>query len=71
MTAKFDLQGPESFEILTALGLSDVAALKYFRFLECAIDGVPCLVSRTGYTGERGASNSIVMPRTLPASGNC
>ena len=42
------VQGPRSIE---RLGLSDAPA---FTFADDEIDGVPCTVNRTGYTGELG-----------------
>jgi aminomethyltransferase len=42
------VQGPRTFE---RLGLPDA---KQFTFAESEIDGVPCMVNRTGYTGEPG-----------------
>ncbi|HEU5212960.1 MAG TPA: glycine cleavage system aminomethyltransferase GcvT [Gaiellaceae bacterium] len=42
------VQGPRSVE---RLELPDRPA---FTFAEAEIDGVPCMVNRTGYTGERG-----------------
>lgn len=52
--AKLDVQGPESRAAMeVALGVS-VPELKYFGFAEVDWDGMPCLISRTGYTGEWG-----------------
>ncbi len=50
------LQGPGSRELLVGLADADVASLRYFRFFpkEVAVGGVPCYVSRTGYSGELG-----------------
>lgn len=50
------VQGPKSREILAPLTEGvDLGALRYFRFEENAkVGGVPCLVSRTGYSGELG-----------------
>src|SRR2546421_5699874 len=42
------VQGPRTIE---RLGLADAPA---FTFAEGAIDGVECMVNRTGYTGEAG-----------------
>jgi aminomethyltransferase len=42
------VQGPRSFE---RLGLDDAPA---FTFTEQELDGIECMVNRTGYTGERG-----------------
>ena len=50
------LQGPRSRELLAALCARDVHELRYFRFWPDAVEvgGVPCHVSRTGYSGELG-----------------
>ena len=50
------VQGPKSREILAPITEgADLAQLRYFRFVEDAkVGGVPCLVSRTGYSGELG-----------------
>lgn len=53
-TAKLDVQGPESLACLAAAFGQSVPALKYFRFCEWSANGVPILLSRTGYTGEWG-----------------
>jgi aminomethyltransferase len=50
------VQGPKSREILSGItdGV-DLSELRYFRFVENAtVGGVPCLFSRTGYSGELG-----------------
>ena len=50
------VQGPKAREILAPIteGM-DLDQLRYFRFMEDAkVGGIPCLVSRTGYSGELG-----------------
>jgi aminomethyltransferase len=53
--AQLAIQGPEAEKILQplvpALNLADI---KYYRFANGVVDGVPAIVSRTGYTGEDG-----------------
>ena len=46
------LQGPQSRQILEALG--ELPSLKYFRRAETKLRGIPVTVSRTGYTGDLG-----------------
>ena len=53
-TAKLDLQGPKSREVLVDLLGSWVADIPYFKFVQQTVLGVPAIVSRTGYTGELG-----------------
>jgi aminomethyltransferase len=53
-TGKLDVQGPTSrAAVERAFGLR-LPDLKYFRFADLELGGVPCTVSRTGYTGEWG-----------------
>jgi aminomethyltransferase len=46
------VQGPRSDEVLDAVGLP--SGHDYMSFVEADHDGVPVVVCRTGYTGERG-----------------
>ncbi|HSI81723.1 MAG TPA: aminomethyltransferase family protein [Solirubrobacterales bacterium] len=51
------IQGPKSREILAPITEgTDLTRLRYFRFVpdEVKVGGVPCMVSRTGYSGELG-----------------
>ncbi len=50
------LQGPASRDTLAKLTDADVHGLAYFRFWpdQVSVGGVPCWVSRTGYSGELG-----------------
>jgi len=52
-TAKIDLQGPLSRDVLKEALELDIG-LKYFNFAHFDIFGEKALVSRTGYTGELG-----------------
>ena len=53
--AQLALQGPKSKEILAKLADQEAFPSKYYSFVpELMVAGVPCLVSRTGYTGEFG-----------------
>lgn len=49
------LQGPLSETILQQLTATNLSEIKFFFFKNnILIDNIPCLVSRTGYTGEDG-----------------
>ena len=48
------LQGPDAEGILQQLTETPLAEIKYYHFREGAVDGVPAIISRTGYTGEDG-----------------
>ncbi|MCP4650820.1 MAG: glycine cleavage system aminomethyltransferase GcvT [PVC group bacterium] len=51
---KLDLQGPDSCEVLKKIIGDDIAKLKYYKFGYFPMMGEQILISRTGYTGERG-----------------
>jgi aminomethyltransferase len=53
-TALLALQGPRAPEVLGAAGARDATSLAPFHIGEHTVTGVPCLVARTGYTGEDG-----------------
>lgn len=53
-TAKLDLQGPNSLDVLKKLAGSTVADLGYYRFGYFTVLGEKVIISRTGYTGELG-----------------
>ena len=48
------LQGPTSAEIMIKLFGEDIKDLKYYWFKECKLDGIPLVVSRTGWSSEFG-----------------
>jgi glycine cleavage system aminomethyltransferase T len=48
------LQGPRSLDIMRALFGNDIEKLKYFWLIETALDDIPVVVSRTGWSSERG-----------------
>lgn len=52
-TAKLDLQGPLSRDVLSDL-LGQKISLEYYTFAEFNLLGEKCVISRTGYTGELG-----------------
>ncbi len=48
------LQGPKSRDILCAAFGEDLRDLRYYRFVERDWDGVPLIISRTGWSSELG-----------------
>jgi len=48
------LQGPNSGEIMVKLFGEDIRELKYYWLRECNLDGIPLIVSRTGWSSELG-----------------
>jgi aminomethyltransferase len=53
-TGLLALQGPAAREVLRPLASIDIDDVKYYRFAEGEVAGVPAVISGTGYTGEDG-----------------
>ncbi len=52
--AQLAIQGPAAQMILSPLTDVALGEMKYYRFAQGQVNGVPAIVSRTGYTGEDG-----------------
>jgi len=52
--AQLAIQGPKAESILQKLTKTDLSKIKFYWFTEGEVDGIPCIISRTGYTGEDG-----------------
>ena len=48
------IQGPKAKEVVRALFGEPALQLRYYHFLETRLDGIPLVVTRTGWTGEVG-----------------
>jgi aminomethyltransferase len=48
------IQGPKARQILARLTPAPLDGIRYYRFLLGPVDGVDCIIARTGYTGEDG-----------------
>ena len=48
------VQGPKSKQVVKALFGERITELPYYQFLEASLDGIPVIVTRTGWTGEVG-----------------
>lgn len=55
----FAVQGPQALALLQPHTKSNLAALKYFHFVDTAFMGVSVFMARTGYTGEPGVEMSV------------
>ncbi len=53
-TALIAIQGPFSKTIVLSLGFKNPVSIKYFEFMANNINGIDCILARTGYTGEDG-----------------
>jgi aminomethyltransferase len=66
ITAKIDLQGPESLRILNQLIEEKIGDMKYYHFEHSYYKSATLLISRTGYTGELGFE--LYLPHDLAVS---
>jgi aminomethyltransferase len=48
------IQGPDAAAVVQSLADVPLDGVKYYRFTDGRVAGVPCTISRTGYTGEDG-----------------
>ncbi len=48
------VQGPRAIRIMQRLSDIDLESIRYYWFRQGKMDGIECIVSRTGYTGEDG-----------------
>ncbi len=48
------IQGPKSKQVMERLFGREILALPYYHFVETNLDGIPLIVTRTGWTGEVG-----------------
>jgi aminomethyltransferase len=74
-TALLALQGPAAREVLGPLADPDVDTIRYYRFVEGSVDGIPATIAGTGYTGEDGfelyvpAADAVAVWRALLEAG--
>jgi aminomethyltransferase len=52
--AQIAVQGPKALATVQKLTRSDLAAIRYYWFIDGEIAGIPARIARTGYTGEDG-----------------
>jgi aminomethyltransferase len=53
-TALIGVQGPQAPGLVQGLSDRDLSGVRYYAFIDGTVAGVPCRISRTGYTGEDG-----------------
>jgi aminomethyltransferase len=69
------VQGPMAPGIVASLSDVPLDGIKYYWFTEGNVAGVPCIISRTGYTGELGfelyfdASHAVAVWNAVMAAG--
>lgn len=52
--AQIAVQGPKALVTLQKLTKTDLASIRYYRFVDGEVSGAPARIARTGYTGEDG-----------------
>lgn len=62
-TAMVAIQGPKAVEVVAGMFADGVAGLKYYYATPTRYRSQPCVVSRTGYTGEDGFE--VIVPNAL------
>lgn len=74
--AQIALQGPKAMEILRKITSEESIPLKYYHAVfDGIVAGIPCIVSKTGYTGEDGvelylrSENAVKMWQALLENG--
>ena len=60
--AMYAVQGPRSKEIVESLTKDSIEGLKFFAHMETEIQGIPCLINRGGFTGEKWGYEIYVSP---------
>jgi glycine cleavage system T protein len=48
------IQGPKSKSVMARLFGKEILEMPYYHFVETKLDGIPIIVTRTGWTGEAG-----------------
>lgn len=52
--APMQIQGPRSVDVMVDVVGEEVTEIPYYGLMEAEVDGVSCLVSQTGFSGEKG-----------------
>jgi aminomethyltransferase len=65
-TCMVAVQGPNALALCRGLVEADAGALAYYHAAQATYRGTPCVVSRTGYTGEDGLELIVAAEQGLP-----
>jgi glycine cleavage system aminomethyltransferase T len=60
--APLQIQGPKSKDVVRDLFGDEILELKYYRFTRIEVDGIPVIVTRTGWTSEVGYEVYLLDP---------
>ena len=64
--AALSIQGPTSRAILKQAGATCIDSLKFFRLMKAELQGIPVVITRTGYTGDLGFEIWLDNQHALP-----
>jgi aminomethyltransferase len=73
--ALIGVQGPRAAALVQRLAAADLSGVRYYAFVEGRVANLPCIISRTGYTGEDGfelfcgRADAVALWRTLLDAG--
>ena len=64
-TAMIAVQGPRAIEIVQRMTAGSLNELPYYNGISCELEGVPAVISRTGYTGEDGCEVTVAAEQAV------
>lgn len=64
--AQIAVQGPLAEQVVQRLTQVDLSTIKFYWFVEGRVAGAPTLISRTGYTGEKGFELYVAAEQAEP-----
>lgn len=60
--AMYSVQGPKAKEMIEQLVQNSIADLRFFSHMENMIGGIPCIINRGGFTGEKFGYEIYINP---------
>ena len=63
----YAVQGPKSREMVEGLVKDSIADLKFFAHMETKIHGIPCIINRGGFSGEKLGYEIYISPENCDA----
>lgn len=63
----YAVQGPKSKEVVESLVRDSISGLKFFAHMDTEIQGIPCMINRGGFSGEKLGYEIYVHPEDCDA----
>lgn len=63
----YAVQGPKSKEVVESLVRDSISSLKFFAHMDTEIQGIPCMINRGGFSGEKLGYEIYVHPEDCDA----